>query len=96
MGNTNGTMEARRWQQVRAERDDLPLFSADRKVFTTDSVTLRCCGCPTTATEVRHKGLMIPAGWVACGETAGGAIALWCAQCWHEGRCRQAKSTRGE
>jgi hypothetical protein len=53
-------------------------------------VTVKCAGCPTTATEVAtpHAGGWphLPVGWSVCGETTEGAWALWCAQCTYEQR----------
>ena len=57
-------------------------------------VTVKCNGCPVTATEVtvRHAAGWphIPLGWCVCGETTEGALALWCGQCWFEERYRKA------
>jgi hypothetical protein len=51
-------------------------------------VTVKCAGCPTTATEIAtpHAGGWphLPVGWSVCGETTDGAWALWCSQCTYE------------
>jgi hypothetical protein len=53
-------------------------------------VTVKCAGCPPTATEVAtpHGGGWphIPVGWSVCGETTDGAWALWCSQRSYERR----------
>jgi hypothetical protein len=53
-------------------------------------VTVKCAGCPTTATEVAtpHAGGWphLPVGWSVCGETTDGAWALWCSQRSYERR----------
>jgi hypothetical protein len=77
-----------------------PLFDAQpadstspprpRMSRTRNLVTVKCNGCPTTATEVaiRHANgwPQIPLGWCICGETTDGELALWCGQCTFQGR----------
>src|SRR5689334_21322621 len=88
MGRNNAAADRRRWQTVRAERDDLPLFDFLPVPKSNDVVVVKCAGCASTATERRQRGFTIPLNWLACGQTADGATALFCATCARE-RMRQ-------
>jgi hypothetical protein len=66
----------------------LPLFARPPRPAP-QPVTVRCSGCPATASTITHlRGELpyLPDGWTACGEDAAGGLALWCYQCWYEQR----------